>query len=603
MRRTKAAIWKKRFFGLLTAAALAVVTMGGAAGEVNAAEAATDIEREEPAMGSVPYFRDDAGRNIQTAGGYLYSYWGRRLCRYDPETLEETVLYEAASPQHGDFCIWGDYIYFMVIPNVTTVGSIRGYLYRVKCDGSEEAVCLTSVKMQQEHGAQYYEYYKLDTYDDVLYLIRQYEEEDALYFRLNRDGSIARISESETLYGKLPEGYSAKWSYKYSTLITLPYAMRNYGYVFARDAYDRLVRIDPDSWQVESLDALKDYAVCTVTNDAVILSKDAVWYRASLDDIHEIVEIGEVPYSYYHGNYNHYAAWDRDGLYFLSTEEDTASLLFMNWEGEQTVLQKDFMRYQYSQVDYFGEDDYYYVAEVKGEEVVKRLGLTGEEAPEQVAVYRSDPSWGITTRESCDYNWKDDYTGARVDCDITKVRFKDDTGAFGRINDFLDGLYAQDMESMERYKEAVNEDFDWEEAEKWGAEYVEYSDTYKVCYLDEDYVGIAANWYEYWNGAIHGMHGTIYYMFDRHTGKRVFITDVVDNSAEEICEIMAPYVETAAYWGTDDEGWETAILDEGRFFLSEEGIGLHFDVYEIDCYAAGDREIIVPYRAFDLSGR
>lgn len=51
--------------------------------------------------------------------------------------------------------------------------------------------------------------------------------------------------------------------------------------------------------------------------------------------------------------------------------------------------------------------------------------------------------------------------------------------------------------------------------------------------------------------------------------------------AEEICEIMAPYVEAAAEWGTDDEGWESILLEENCFFLSEEGIGLHFDAYEI----------------------
>ena len=104
-------------------------------------------------MGSVPYFKDDAGQNTQTVDGYLYGYWSNRLCRYDLETLEETVLYEAASPQNGDFCIWGDYIYFMEVPNVNAVEKLYGYLYRVKCDGSEEAVLLIGVAMPaQSYG-------------------------------------------------------------------------------------------------------------------------------------------------------------------------------------------------------------------------------------------------------------------------------------------------------------------------------------------------------------------------------------------------------------------------------------------------------------------
>lgn len=36
-----------------------------------------------------------------------------------------------------------------------------------------------------------------------------------------------------------------------------------------------------------------------------------------------------------------------------------------------------------------------------------------------------------------------------------------------------------------------------------------------------------------------------------------------------------------------------------RFFLSEEGIGVHFGVYEIGSYAEGEQDIIVPYEAFD----
>lgn len=45
---------------------------------------------------------------------------------------------------------------------------------------------------------------------------------------------------------------------------------------------------------------------------------------------------------------------------------------------------------------------------------------------------------------------------------------------------------------------------------------------------------------------------------------------------------MAPCVEAAAEWGTD-----------------REGMGLRFDVYEIDSYAAGARDFIVPCSAFD----
>ena len=189
-----------------------------------------------------------------------------------------------------------------------------------------------------------------------------------------------------------------------------------------------------------------------------------------------------------------------------------------------------------------------------------------------------------------------------MDYSITEVSFKEDTGAYGRINDFLEELYAQDVASVEEYKELVREESEeyWEER---GGEYVEYSDSYHVIYMDEKYVGVAACWDQYWKGGAHGIYGTIYYMFDRNTGNRVAITDVVNNSPEEICEIIAPYVDAVAVWGAGNEGWKRTLLEQDRFFLAEEGIGIHFDVYEIDCYAAGDQEIIVPYSMFDLVER
>ena len=69
---------------------------------------------------------------------------------------------------------------------------------------------------------------------------------------------------------------------------------------------------------------------------------------------------------------------------------------------------------------------------------------------------------------------------------------------------------------------------------------------------------------------------------------------------ESCCAIIAPYVEAKAEWGTDEEGWEEIILEEGRFYLTPEGIGIHFDTYELTCYASGGLEVVVPYELFEM---
>lgn len=556
-------------------------------------------------MGSVPCFKDDAGRNTQTVGGYLYGYWYNRLCRYDPETLEETVLYEAVSPQNGDFCIWGDYVYFMDVPKVNAVEKLYGYLCRVPCDGSGEAVRLASVPMPgQLCGGCYYSNYTLDTYEDILYLICQSNLEENLYFRLDRKGDITRAAESETLYGRLPEGEFdgwRSWDYGYKQM-TLPYAMRNYGYVFMRGDNLNLVRIDLESGQVETVGN-----ACAITNDSVIYSmrdngKDQ-WYKMSLDDLNNVQKLGDIM-----GGWSdedpQLAAWNEEGMYFTTgTEEYDGNLIFVDWEGERTVMggnySSDIIMNTDSPIVHFNGQYYYYVADRKGVSLVRRLRLTEEKERtfEEVTVYSREPGCELADRERTDGTWKDIYTKAWVEYRMEKVVFREDTAAFGRINDFLENLYVQDAERLEEYQRFVKESTE-EDNSGW-IDHVERSDSYSVCYLDEDYVGIVLEWDEFWKGAAHGMYGSVYYMFDRHTGERVGITDVLEQTPEEICEIIAPYVKTAADGGKDREGLETAVLQTGRFYLTEEGVGIHFDVYEISAYANGARDIVVPYEAFE----
>lgn len=558
----------------------------------------------DSSMGSVPFFRDDAGKRAQTVDGYLYSYWNNRLCRYDRDTLEEMVLYEAVSSQSGDFCIWGEYVYFMVVPNVNSVGKIHGYLYRVKCDGSEEAECLVSVIMPgQRDGSDYYQNFILDTYEDVLYLIGQRDDTENLYFRLSQDGDVSRISESWTLYGLLPEGYSGWRSYR--QIITLPYAMRNYGYVFVADEEGHLARMDPDSGEIEGIDLPDGDGsgnIAVITNDSVVaIGSEYGWYRVSLDDTDETEEMGQAPSD------SSFVSWNEDGIYFIKDKisEDRATLTFMDWEGELVTLNTNFARLAYSETDwreisYSDGEYYYYIVSVYGDEEVRRLELKEDAEPEKVADYYINPYRSITTRELFNYDWTDEYLHNQVEYEITEVHFTDDTAGFRRINAFLDDLYAEAIAATERRRDGLKEEYDWEYYEKWGPDFLEFSDAANVCYIDDDCVGIRMDWYYYTQGAAHGMYGSIYYMFDRHTGERLYITDMVNNSSQEICEIIAPYIEAVSSWGTDEEGWEADILEEGRFFLTKEGIGIHFDVYEIGAYAEGEKEIVVPYSVFNM---
>ena len=87
-----------------------------------------------------------------------------------------------------------------------------------------------------------------------------------------------------------------------------------------------------------------------------------------------------------------------------------------------------------------------------------------------------------------------------------------------------------------------------------------------------------------------------YYVFDRRTGERLTLLDFVDNTEEEVEALVSAYLELC---GLPSEAKGIAQEPE-RFFLTAEGIGIHFDVYELSSYADGAQDIIIPYEAFRI---
>ena len=185
---------------------------------------------------------------------------------------------------------------------------------------------------------------------------------------------------------------------------------------------------------------------------------------------------------------------------------------------------------------------------------------------------------------------------------MTKVSLTEQTPAAAGINQFLETLYEEQSRYIEELAESVRETVssEWPEDDWASGTIVEHSTHFSISYLDDNYIGLSRHWYEYWQGAAHGLHGTVEYVFSRSTGEQLQITDVVKNSETEIKAIIGPYVEAQAELGTDGEDWEAVLLEDGRFFLTPEGIGMHFDVYEMTSYASGGLDVIVPYEKFEI---
>lgn len=556
-------------------------------------------------FGSVPWFRDDSGSNTQLADGWLYGYWSRQLCRVNVKSLKTEVLYETVSPQDGSFCISEGYVYFLERRRINNPEGARADLRCVKCDGTDSRLLAKDIEVHD-----YYEY-ELSVYGDILYLSCPYgEKEDYLFFRLTEEGTAVEADFKDTLYDLLPEGFQdACESYRYKRLPDIASCMGYFGYAFVCDGEERLYRFLPESGKLEEfpLPEPNTFGYLFATGEAVVyLQNGNTWYTASLDDPKQVTEIGEL-------DCNGIDFWDEKGIYVVEQEYglDSLGVTRLGWDGEREVLHYWLRRPRLGASVYgdylevlFSDGDYLYYDRLdQGDGVICRVALEGDEdSATKIYVYYDSPVKGISVTESFDTTFTAEQSGAEGSFSMTKVYLTEDTKAADRINGFLEELYTGESEYMEELMEEVRATVssEWTEDGWVSGTVVEYSMGCRINYIDEHYIGFDLNWYQYFQGAAHGIYGTTEYVFSRATGERLGITDVVKNTEAEICAIIAPYVEAEAEWGTDEEGWEAILLEEGRLFLTQEGIGIHFDVYEMTCYAAGYLDIIVPYEAFEL---
>lgn len=553
-------------------------------------------------FGSVPYFKDDSGSNTQFADGWIYGYWSRQLCRVNAETLKSEVLFETDSPQAGFFSIYDGMIYFMEQKGISYPEGRKANLRRMNCDGSGQELIAEDFDMPEGIVT------GIEIYDDILYILAR-SADDNRYFRLGKGGSAEQISEEETLFGMVPEGWQdARLNYRYSELKNLVYCVRNFGYAFLCDESDHLYRSILETGETERI-VLQNAGFArnyVLTNEALVYrdSGGCLWYSVNLDDLQEITEIGEM-------NCYDIAFWDEKGIYTIDRTYGGSgfSIERLNWNGEKETLNywvsnprlKNSVYGDYLTVLYSDGTYLYYDGLSDGDGVIYRFVFgEDEEDAEQVFVYYENPVMEISTRETFSTTFTVEETGDKGEFSMTKVYLTEDTEAAVRINTFLEEIYRSEEEYIDELMDDVREAAlsDWDYG--WDMTLVEDTLSASVSYLDDNYIGIRFVWYEYWSGAAHGQHGIVEYVFSRLSGEQILLKDIVENSEEEICAIIAPYVEAEAEWGTDEEGWERIILDEGRFYLTAEGIGIHFDTYELSSYASGGLDVVVPYELFDM---
>ena len=128
-----------------------------------------------------------------------------------------------------------------------------------------------------------------------------------------------------------------------------------------------------------------------------------------------------------------------------------------------------------------------------------------------------------------------------------------------------------------------------------------------ITYLDDHYVCVRADGYEYTGGA-HGTPFRQYFVFDRETGARLSLSDVLENPVEELqAKVGAAFRELAEktnFAFESPEDLEHTVADgisyESPFYLSETGVVFYYAPYEIASYAEGFPEVTIPYNELEM---
>ncbi|MCH5275771.1 MAG: DUF3298 domain-containing protein [Lachnospiraceae bacterium] len=565
----------------------------------------TEVEEEEQIFGAVPYFDEDTDGMLQYADGYLYGYLSGRIFRVDAKTGETTVLVAMRNTLSNHFCIDNGYLYYFYIPQVSFTDGIRGDLYRLDLNSadSEPPVLLAEDVLVSEDNAAVYDSttVNMSVYQDILYIMLK---DEAGCLRLFADGSVEEIALKDTLYGLLPAGYSAPWRYD---LPSIPYCAAHYGYFFAQNEDNCLVCVDVASGKWESIGGKNAYSNAFLTHEGIYLADSArtQWLRCDLENMTE-------PISSFWREYNYsekIVGWEEEGVYLQNGQYDpetgyTVRLVFVNREGNETPL-LSFVKQVASPSPYWIE--YYYIKnrwlyyrdlEEDGYWLA-RIALTGGE-PEKLYCYDSGSRFDEMIKETEVVEKNTENAGTRrISTSIAKLWIKEEQAGDAAINTALKKIYADAEAELEEDNQWVMEEYYSEEETDW--EWVEdmVYERYQayIDYVDEDYLGICMMGDSYLGGA-HGYYWYDYYVFDRHTGKRLSLQDFVSNSPEEITEIVKAYI-VAGYEWTNGSQAEDA-LEPDRFFLTAEGLGIHYDVYEVGSYADGPFEVIIPFKVWEM---
>lgn len=177
--------------------------------------------------------------------------------------------------------------------------------------------------------------------------------------------------------------------------------------------------------------------------------------------------------------------------------------------------------------------------------------------------------------------------------DICLPQFGENMTCYRELNAYFEELYAQLLSRKDDfYDEIAQKDnrLYYEEYSYWG---MTIGEQYLTVYV--------MNTGDF--GGIRFYCGPMPVTFELTTGQPVTLPEILNCSEEEVKELVADYVYGYFLSQGNEYVWrDTYLCYEPRdFYMLEQGLGVYYPRYAIDCGAAGDFLFVIPYE--DLSER
>lgn len=600
---------------------------GGEEGDTFGKEHSPEKENGENAASDIWAGIEIQSSLIQEDDAYLYVCGRHKILKIDKETKTSEILWE------GEKRFWQPDSYLYSQANGVLIGE-NLYFLEERIDKEEDSLfyesgeIIRSLSVIQTDGTGYrrirdcgnYTYPTLFMLDGVLYFEQESETEDLLGYQLDDSGVILNKEEPiRVTYEKEAMGYSVpirdhnggrKWTELESE--------RALGYLIVQDEEYEDIILEPETGEVTALSGeLEGAAFQAVNGQKLLFTKykdervayylvDAKTLESRLlmeSDIYvEIIAMDEA-YFYYmkrerEENQKEICSYER-----IHLETGNTEILFTqegfdgNGIDAPTYLLNITLHNNY--LYYIGIQDYRLYLMRRNVENTAEEEVLGE------AIYDS----GIGKVGVVETYYEEFYSEAAPEeylayVDLERLVIDESFPGAAEINrqllDEMNEVIAYEKELSLEVQEMADSIGDYNVPRYFTTSVVQ-----EIAYMDGKYLSFCQQGYDFWGGA-HGMPYWTGYTFDLQTGKRLMISDVIDNSEEELKDIVTEYFaemineSPESFWSDAIESVREWTSLESSFYLTEEGMKFYFEPYALASYAAGFQAVVIPYDEFEM---